>query len=279
MERKRWYKSADALMEEIRSTQLPEQMLAVWFLGQAGIAIKYGKTAVVIDLYLEPRPRRAVEPPFEPEKTAGLFDFLLCTHNHLDHLDPVTVRGLAQGNKDHDTKLIVPAPWTGVAQELGMDPGDVIGAKVQQEIRLNEGISVVPVRAAHEEFSLDEHGDYECLEYIIKTPAGLLYHAGDTIEWETMTEELKPYHIDIACLPINGSDWKRKKADIIGNLNAREAADVSGEIGADLLIPMHYDVFAHNGENPAHLADYMWQFYPSRKYHVMAPGERFIYMK
>lgn len=94
-----------------------------------------------------------------------------------------------------------------------------------------------------------------------------------------MAEELRPFGIDVACLPINGSDWKRKRADIIGNLNAREAADVANEIGADLLIPMHFDLFPHNGENPAHLADYMFTEHFGHKYHVMAPGERFFYSR
>ena len=137
----------------------------------------------------------------------------------------------------------------------------------------------MPVRAAHEDFVQDENGDYECLGYVVRFPGGSLYHAGDTVEWETMAEELAPLGIDIACLPINGSDWKRKKADIIGNLNAREACDLSQEIGADLLIPMHYDVFAHNGENPAYLADLMWRNCPGAKYHFFAPGERYLYMK
>jgi len=324
----RWYKQGNALIKEIRETLLPENMLAVWFMGQAAIVIKSGTLTIAVDLYLENRPGRVVPPPFEAASCAGLFDYVFCTHNHADHLDRVVISGIAQAEVGNPkTRFVVPAPWTGILPEMGVDESMVIGASHQTQIRLacqstrsyqtmqntqsyqtmqntqsyqtasntqsystapngqdcQTGLDgqafVIPVRAAHETFSTDVNGDYECLGYIIRLPGGTVYHSGDTIEWESMTDELGRYPVDIACLPINGSDWKRKKADIIGNLNAREAADVSDAISADLLIPLHYDVFAHNGENPAYLADYMWHTYPAGKYHIMAPGERLIYMK
>ena len=294
---KRWYCEGAKLIRQMKETRLPDGMLAIWFLAQAGIVVKSGEALVGIDLYLENREGRAVPPPFAPEEAAGLFDVLLCTHNHLDHLDPVTVSGIAAaenaqaaeaGEKSvRKTRFVVPAPWTGFTEKLGVEKAQIIGAHAGQEITLTDaeqgtdlaGIRILPVRAAHEDFVQDENGDYECLGYVVRFPGGSLYHAGDTVEWETMAEELAPLGIDIACLPINGSDWKRKKADIIGNLNAREACDLSQEIGADLLIPMHYDVFAHNGENPAYLADLMWRNCPGAKYHFFAPGERYLYMK
>ena len=275
----RWYKSGQELIHEIKETTLPSNMLAIWFMAQAGIVLKTGAAVIGIDLYLENRKYRAVCPPFAPSEAAYLFDYLLCTHNHLDHLDPVTVSGIAKAEDNPHTTFIVPTPWIHVTEELGVKSDHIIGAKTLQPISLPGDVTLTPIRSAHEEFETDGNGDYTCLGYLVRTPAGTLYHSGDTIEWETMTDELKPFRPDIVCLPINGSDWKRKKADIIGNLNAREAADISAETGADLLIPLHYDVFAHNGENPAYLADYMWQHYPAKKYHVMAPGERFIYMK
>ena len=281
---KRWYLEGEDLIYQMQNTDLPEDMLAIWFLGQAGIAVKCGKTLAGVDLYLENRETRAVLPPFAPAELAGMFDVILCTHNHLDHLDPVTVSGIAAAEKEKGcvkkTQFVIPAPWTGVAQELGVEPAQIIGARAGEAFKVpGTNLSVMPVRAAHEDFQLDENGDYECLGYVLRLPGGSLYHAGDTIEWETMTEELTPLGIDIACLPINGSEWKRKKEDIIGNLNAREAADISQIIGADLLIPLHYDVFAHNGENPAYLADCMWRSYPAAKYKVMAPGERILYCR
>ena len=276
----RWYKEGDALISQIRSTRLPEDMLAIWFMGQAGIVLKSGELTIAVDLYLENRPGRAVLPPFESQSCAWLFDYVFCSHNHADHLDSVLISGIAQAEGNcPKTRFVVPAPWKDTVASMGADASMVTGACHQEKIQLGEHACVIPVRAAHESFSTDGNGNYECLGFVFDFPGGCVYHSGDTVEWETMTDELRAYPVDIACLPINGSDWKRKKADIIGNLNAREAADVSAAIGADLLIPLHYDVFPHNGENPAYLADYLWRSCPERKYHIMAPGERFIYVK
>jgi L-ascorbate metabolism protein UlaG (beta-lactamase superfamily) len=62
-------------------------------------------------------------------------------------------------------------------------------------------------------------------------------------------------------------------------MNARDAANVAAECGADLMIPMHWDLFARNGENPAIFVDCMTRLYPNRKYKVMVPGERMICLK
>ena len=66
-------------------------MLRIKWLGQSGYILSDGKTTICIDPYLSDcvnrianRPRtRAV--PFNPEDLKA--DVLICTHNHLDHID------------------------------------------------------------------------------------------------------------------------------------------------------------------------------------------------
>ena len=36
MEERGWYKSGEALLDEMRKTRVPQDMLALWYLGQAG---------------------------------------------------------------------------------------------------------------------------------------------------------------------------------------------------------------------------------------------------
>ena len=271
-----WYRSGKALLDEMKNTTLPEGMIAIWYLGQAGFAIKSGGILYGIDLYLRDSESRQLPVPFTPAEAAGGFDYALCTHNHEDHLDEVTVRGMAAaGNR---TVFVVPAPFASLTQSYGVPADHVIGAKAWEKVSLR-GAELTPTPAAHESFAFDEAGNHEFLGFLLDMPGAKLYHSGDTIEWESMTEEIKPLQADIMCLPINGSDWKRKKRNIIGNLDAREAADIADECGADLVIPMHFDMFAGNGENPAHFADYMYRDHKGLKYHVMVPGERFLYAK
>jgi L-ascorbate metabolism protein UlaG (beta-lactamase superfamily) len=49
--------------------------------------------------------------------------------------------------------------------------------------------------------------------------------------------------VDLALLPINGHDPVR---EVAGNLNCKEAAQLSLAINAKMTIPCHYDMFAFN---------------------------------
>ena len=69
--------------------------MKIWFLGQSGYILKSGNTEIVIDPYLSDsvnrvagRPR-TLPIPINPGNIRC--DAVICTHNHLDHLDPDTV--------------------------------------------------------------------------------------------------------------------------------------------------------------------------------------------
>jgi L-ascorbate metabolism protein UlaG (beta-lactamase superfamily) len=84
--------------------------------------------------------------------------------------------------------------------------------------------------------------------------AGLrLYHAGDTIHYEGMEDALRRFDVDVAMLPINGRDAEREGRGIVGNLSEREASWLAAEVGAGVLLPMHYDAFGRNRGEPGEL--------------------------
>ena len=60
-------------------------------------------------------------------------------------------------------------------------------------------------------------------------------------------ETLKPFQVDVAFLPINGNKPERRVA---GNLNYKEAVQLSKEINAKLNIPHHDNPFDFNTEYP-----------------------------
>ena len=70
--------------------------------------------------------------------------------------------------------------------------------------------------------------------------------------------------IDVALLPINGRDAKRYRDNCIGNMTYQEAADLAGELGTCMVIPGHFDMFAHNSEDPHAFADYLDAKYGDR---------------
>ena len=58
-----------------------------------------------------------------------------------------------------------------------------------------------------------------------------------------------------------------------------EAVELTVAIGADLLIPVHFDMHMANSERPGLLVDYLTTSFPQQKFHVMRLGERLLYFK
>ena len=108
------------------------------------------------------------------------------------------------------------------------------------------------------------------LGFVIDAGGVRLYHAGDTIHFEGMESMLRDLAIDVGLLPINGRDPEREARGIVGNLSEREAAWLAREAGLDLLIPMHYDLFARNRGYPERLVDSVLRDHPRPSRHC--PG-------
>ena len=70
--------------------------------------------------------------------------------------------------------------------------------------------------------------------------------------------------------PLTGSSGWSSSA------SAFEAAELTAAIGADVLIPMHNDLFAANHVAPAVLADCLDRIYPRQKYHWLQPDELYF---
>jgi L-ascorbate metabolism protein UlaG (beta-lactamase superfamily) len=106
------------------------------------------------------------------------------------------------------------------------------------------GFRLSAIPSAHEQLERDPSGRHRFLGYIVQMGSWTIYHSGDTVLYEGMIDQLSPYRIDVALLPINGRCGR-----VAGNLTAREAAWLANRAGARLVIPCHYDMFAFNTGN------------------------------
>ncbi len=275
-------KEGKELAREIEHTVLPDQTAALWALGQAGFLIRVGKYTIGLDLYLTNSIEnvagtpwvRAFPPPIEPDKLPQL-DAVLCTHHHEDHMDIGTLQVLQSRTS---TPFIIPRAHEAKMKGWGFYEEQLVGMN-HMETYYSGGAEIKALAAMHDKFEQDAHGNHCYLGYIIRVGGMTIYHAGDTIGFPELINWLREENVDIAMIPMNGRDFTRTSAGIVGNCNYREAADLAVAIGADLAIPMHIGMFPHNDENPAFFVDYWLKNYPGRKFHIMAPGERFIYMK
>ena len=201
-------------------------------------------------------------------------DAVLCTHSHYDHADPWTLTKIAKANPH--THFIVPAPEVDTVASYGIDRARILPAYADTPMSVG-GFTVTPIPSAHEVFHTDGEGNYRELGYVIDGGPTRIFHAGDMCMYDGLVERLK--NIDVAILPINGRDYFRNANDIIGNFDSVEAVTLSKIIKADLLIPVHHDLYDVNKVNPAYFVDTLAKIHREQKYHIFVPGEKYIYTK
>lgn len=263
------------LINEINITEVPYGCLAVWFLGQASVIVKGGGVTVYIDPYVSPNPDRSFPPPIATAEITNM-DVCLITHDHSDHLDEEALPVI--GEQNPEARFMAPAVCLDRLQELGIQKNRLTAALPAEETELVSGLQVIPVAAAHEQLDRDEQGRPKYAGYILQLNGVTLYHAGDTVLFPELVEEMGSRNIDLALLPINGRDYYRGSRNIVGNMNYREAAEFAATSGFGTVVPLHYDLFAGNAENPGYFVDYMYRHFPEQKFHMMARAERFVYV-
>ena len=271
---------------DILNTQLPQDTIALWWLGQAGFVLRSSSSIIYLDPFLSEYPNRLIPPLFAAEKGAPA-DVVFCTHEHLDHFDPQTLRGLAKASPH--ARFVVPLPIVDQVTALDISPERVVGVQPGDELDLGE-VKIFPTPALHGlkappavyDFGFVEKDGthlYRYLGFVIEMAGVRVYSAGDTLAFDGLTRRLRQLEVDIALLPINGRSYFREQLDIVGNLDEREAADLAAAAGVKLLVPTHYEMFAANQGRPGVLLDYVRAYHPSLTCYVPAHGRRFTYKK
>lgn len=267
-------RKGEKLIREMNETSVPYGMMAIWFLGQESVVVKGGDTTIYIDPYMSDNQGRAFPPPLRPEEITNA-SYCLITHEHGDHLDPGTIPMLA-GNKP-DTLFMAPGFCREDMIRLGVNSDKLFDARTD-EWWIGSDVRIKPIPAAHEELDYNSVRGHRFVGYIIDLNGVKLYHAGDTLIYPGLIDSLKAEIIDVGMLPINGRDSFRTAKGIIGNMNYREAVQLTVSAGFDMVIPLHYDMFRGNSEKPGYFLDYLYENYPEQKSHVMARFERFVYV-
>lgn len=240
------------MKSEILSKKVNKGEIALFYLGQEGFLLKTEDKYILLDGYLsdyvdkncnspEVTWVRKYPAPIKPEEL-GFVDYVFCSHEHYDHADPYTLKGIAEVNEK--AVFIVPAPIKKTVAGYGIGEERIIGAKDGEKIGL-EGVTVLPVPAAHEEIHYDENGDCIEMGYKLIFPDFSLYHAGDSLVYDGLTERLGS--VDIALLPVNGTNYFKLRRDIVGNMNTYEAAELAFRLSSKLTVPLHFDLYDVNG--------------------------------
>ena len=206
--------------------------MTVRFLGQSGYRLKAAHSEIVIDPYLSDSVNRAagrprlLPVPIDPRELAA--DAVICTHDHLDHLDPDTV------SKTRPSQLFITTS-EGREHLKALGRENVIALGIGERVTVGD-FEITAVFAAH---------TVEAFGVIVRAEGMTLYFSGDTLYDEKLLE-IAQYRPDATFICINGR---------LGNMNVGEALDVARAIGAAINVPNHYDMFASNAEDPHLFAD------------------------
>lgn len=197
------------------------------WIGQSGYLLDDGKKRILIDPYLSDivnrvasRPR-LVEAPFQAKDFSG--DAVVCTHDHLDHLDPESIT-------DFDKKMLFIAPPSCKAhlKELGCKKIKTIN--IGNRIKIGS-FSMMAVPAFH---------TIEAIGLLVEWKGIRLYFTSDTL-YDKRLEEMQKFKPDILFICINGK---------LGNMDVGEAIMLTKAIHPRVGIPTHYGMFESNTEDP-----------------------------
>jgi L-ascorbate metabolism protein UlaG (beta-lactamase superfamily) len=242
----------DAFLADVRATQTERtsETLHVWWLGQSGFLVGHAGEFLLFDPYLsdslthkyaatdKPHVRmtaRVIDPA-----RLDFVDVVTSTHTHTDHLDVETLLPLFAASPR--AQLVLPdANVEFTVTRLGAEHRHRLTPIAEGERVKLGGFTIEAVPAAHEIRAPEFAG------FVVTVGRHCIYHSGDTVLFPGMEERLRPFHIDLALLPINGRAPERR---VSGNLNGPEAAQLARAIGARWVVPCHYEMFSFNTASP-----------------------------
>jgi len=203
--------------------------MKITWLGQAGLLFDNGETKIMIDPYLsnsvekvEPNNFRRV--PVNEEFLNIEPDFMIFTHDHLDHYDPETASVFLGADRKPMTVLCPFSVWQ-KARSHGKNHNYVLFDRHSEWT--DKGIRFRAIRAVHS----DAYAIGVIIDDLTENKA--YYITGDTLYNEEIFSDL-PENIDIVFLPING---------VGNNMNETDAVRFFRACGARWAVPYHVGMF------------------------------------
>lgn len=240
--------------KDLQALSLGNEQVAIWWLGQAGFAVRACSHTFLIDPYLSDSlaqkykgskfPHdRLVPVPVNPVALKGV-DWVFCTHQHTDHMDPETLRLLA---RNQNCRFFVPCSTLEHAVEtIELDTRRTTCVNAGQSVSLDKSVRLHPIPSAHEELQVNSKGEHYFLGYVLQLGDIRIYHSGDCIPYDGIQNQLKNLKPDIALLPVNGRDDYRFSHNIPGNFHFEEALQLCRQTGIPYMIPHHFGMFEFN---------------------------------
>lgn len=258
------------LTNKIKRTTPAKGELALFYLAQAGFAIKTSSNRLlIIDAYLSDAAERMfgfkrMIPPLIDAAFCDT-DWWLSTHAHIDHLDLDVLPVVGRNKKT----MFVGALDCAVHY-------DKAGIAPERCVILEEG-ETWGTDELHIQAVYADHGELapEAIGFVIEIDGIKIYHTGDTCFCPDKIMSYLPDAIDVMLAPINGQ---------FGNMCAAEACQFAAIIKPRVVIATHFWMFLeHVAENglgdPSTFLSEAQRILHTVEAKVMAPGEMLLINK
>ena len=166
-------------------------------------------------------------------------DLVLVTHAHFDHLHKKSLKGV-----DARDGVIVPRGSGGLVRKLGFPA--VTEMRIWEE-GFFSGLRVLHTPSHHwgARFGHNTHRDYG--GFLVASERRSVFHCGDSAYFSGFRKIGEREDIDIALMPIGAYEAPSGR-DV--HMTPEEALTAFEELGARLMVPMHYGTFLLGNEPP-----------------------------
>ncbi len=216
-----------------------EGKVRITWIGHASFYLQFAGHSVIVDpnwaMWHGPVRRRR-QPGLKLHELPEV-DLVLVTHAHFDHLHKPSLK-ILQASEG----IVVPKGSESLVKRLGFPATHEVS--VWDELEFGE-LKIIHTPSHHwgARFIHDIHRDYG--GYIVKAGEKSVFHCGDSAYFDGFSEIGKRHDIEVALMPIGAYEAPSGR-DV--HMNPEEAVRAFAELGAKVMIPMHYGTFPLGNE-------------------------------
>lgn len=231
-------RTAGDVLEPVLAPPEQDKVRVTW-IGHASFFLQFAGHSVIVD------PNWAKwHGPVKRSRHPGLnlhglpeVDLVLVTHAHFDHLHKPSLKILKAREG-----IVVPMGSKSLVKRLGFPATHEM--KVWDELAFDQ-LRIIHTPSHHwgARFLHDTHRDYG--GYLVQAGGKTVFHCGDSAYFPGFSEIGRRHAIDIALMPIGAYDAPSGR-DV--HMNPEEAVRAFVDLGAKIMIPMHYGTFPLGNE-------------------------------
>ena len=216
-----------------------EGRVRITWIGHASFYVQFAGHSVIVDpnwANWHGPVKRLLQPGLKLREVPEV-DLVLVTHAHFDHLHKPSLKVLKAKEG-----IIVPKGSGSLVRRLGFSA--VHEVRAWDELMFEE-LQVVHTPCFHwgARYVHDTHRDYG--GYLIRAGGKSVFHCGDSAYFDGFEEIGRRHEIDVALMPIGAYDAPSGRNV---HMNPEEAVRAFADLGAKVLIPMHYGTFPLGNE-------------------------------